>query len=287
MKKTFSIGLIQMQSGNRPAKNLAEARRRIARVAKHGAQIICLPELFLTEYFCQSKSKKPFLLAEPIPGGSTIKALQATAREHKVVIITSLYEREITKGKAHFYNTAVVIDADGRLKGKYRKLHIPDDLKNYYGETLYFEPGNLPIRSVKTRFGRVAALICWDQWFPEAARLAALSGAEIIFYPTAIGMQMKDRYGVNNVEHEAWHVIQRSHAIANTVFVAACNRVGRDQHLRFWGSSFVADPYGRVLAEASSTKEGDLIVTCDRSLVRQMRSDWPFLKSRKLKVDYR
>lgn len=268
-----------MHCGANPEENFACATERIKKLARRGAQIIALPELFLSEYFCQTKNKKFFSLAEAVPGRWT-KRLGELAKENEVVLITSLYEKAASE---KLFNTAVVIDADGRLAGKYRKMHIPDDLKNYYGEAFYFEKGDLGFRVFKTKYGRVAAMVCWDQWFPEGARAAAAKGAQILFYPTAIGYQLKDKYGVNEAEHEAWQIIQRSHAIANNVFVAAVNRVGRDQHLNFWGTSFVADPYGQVLAKAPVDREVDLLVKCDLSLIPHMRRDWPFLDARRIK----
>lgn len=281
MGKTVSVGLIQMHCGMDPEKNFSNAARRVRALARRGAQIICLPELFLTEYFCQTKNKKFFKYAKPMPW--LIKnALGKMAKENKVVIITSVYERAGKK----FFNTAVVIGEDGRLKGKYRKMHIPDDLKNHYGEQFYFEKGNLGFRAIKTRFVCAGPMICWDQWFPEGARACAAKGAQILFYPTAIGFPASSAghsRAVSEAEHEAWQIIQRSHAIANNVFVVAVNRVGRDNHLDFWGSSFACDPYGRVLAQAPVDKETDLLVKCDLSLIKQMRADWPFLASRRIK----
>ena len=280
MSQRVTIGLVQMKSAASIAANLARAESRVRSLAKRGAQIIALPELFLTPYFCQTKDKKFFGLAEPVPGPS-VRALQDIARRNKVVLTTSVFEKG-ERGKC--YNTAVVIDTDGKLRGTYRKMHIPDDPENFYGEAYYFTPGNLGVRVFKTRFAKIATLICWDQWFPEGARVAAAKGAQIIFYPTAIGYQLKAKSGINEAEHEAWQVIQRAHAIANTVFVAACNRVGLEHRLRFWGTSFVADPYGRVLAQACTEKEEDVLVPCDLGVIDQMRKDWPFLAARKIGV---
>lgn len=278
MSQRVTIGLVQIRCGLKPQQNLAQAVIRIGRIARRGAHIVALPELFLTPYFCQRRDKKFFALAEPIPGPTT-KVLQTVAAARQVVVTTSIFERA---GRGKFYNTAVVIDADGTLRGTYRKMHIPDDPKHYYGEAYYFMPGNLGVRVFRTRYAKIATLICWDQWFPEGARLAAAQGAQIIFYPTAIGFQLTIAPGINAAEHEAWQVIQRSHAIANTVFVAAVNRVGLDQHLRFWGTSFVSDPYGRVISRASTNREEDLVVSCDLRLISQMRKDWPFLEARRI-----
>lgn len=277
---TIRIGLVQMHSGPDIEDNLQRAFAHVGTLAKRGAKIVALPELFATPYFCQTRNPRLLGLAEPI-GGPTTRLLQAMARRHRVVLTTSVYES--ARGKR--YNTAVVIERDGRLLGTYRKMHIPDDPDNYYSEAYYFSPGDLGVRVFKTKVATIAPLICWDQWFPEGARLAAVAGAQIIIYPTAIGYQLKARPGVNQAEHEAWQTIQRAHAIANGVFVAAVNRVGLDAHLRFWGTSFVADPYGRVLARASVSREQDLLVPCDLSLISQMRKDWPLLASRRVKVE--
>lgn len=273
MRKTVKVGIVQMHCIPVPNENLVHGLQRIRKLAQKGAQVICLPELFLTEYFCQTENKKFFKFAEKIPGGPTVNALSIAAKELKVVIVTSIYE----KAENGLFNTAVVIDADGRLAGKYRKVHIPDDLKNYYGEKFYFKKGDLGFKSVKTKYLNVGPLICWDQWFPEGARATAKLGAEILIYPTAIGFQLKDKHNVNEAEHEAWQIIQRSHAIANNVFVVAANRVGREHNLNFWGSSFVCDPFGRILVQGPVDKEADLIAECDLSLIPLMRDDWPFL----------
>lgn len=275
-KRTVKVGVIQMHSLPSPEKNLASGLRRIYKLAKKGAQIICLPELFKTEYFCQTENAKFFDFAEKIPGGETFKALAAAAKDLNIVIVTSLYEKA---ADGRLFNTAVVIDADGRLAGKYRKIHVPDDLKNYYGEAFYFEKGEMGAKVFKTKYAKIGPMVCWDQWFPEGARAAARKGAEILIYPTAIGFQLADKYGVAQAEREAWQIIQRSHAIANNLFVVACNRVGREHNLNFWGTSFVADPYGRFIKKASVDKEEDFIAQCELSLISQTRSDWPFLQN--------
>ena len=275
MSKIVKVGLIQMNCSANRGQNLKRAVLRIENLARRGAQIVCMPELFLGEYFCQTKNKKFRDLAQPVPGTATT-VLGEIAKKHKVVIIASLYERS-RGGK--FFNTAAVIDADGKYLGKYRKMHIPDDFKNYYGEAFYFEKGDIGIKVFKTKYAAIAPMVCWDQWFPEGARIAALKGAQILFYPTAIGFQIKDKYGVNKTELEAWQTIQRSHAIANNVFVAAVNRVGVEHKLKFWGTSFTSDPYGRIIAKAPSNREADLVVNCDLSLISQTRSDWPFLEN--------
>lgn len=283
----IKIGLSQMSSDKKPEKNLEKARINIQELAKKGAQIICLPELFLTTYFCQTKNKTFFDLAETVPGPAT-KALGEIAKKNKVIIITSVYEKtlrakpDIKKPKG-FFNTGIIINQDGKLLGKYRKMHIPDDLKNYYGEAHYFEPG-VGFKVFQTPLAKISVMVCWDQWFPEGARVCAAKGAQIIFYPTAIGYQLQDKFGQNSAEHEAWQTIQRSHAIANNVFVVAVNRVGQEDNLCFWGTSFVSDPYGRIIAKASKDKEENVIVECDLSLISQMRTDWPFLKARRIKI---
>lgn len=278
MRNTVKVGLIQMKCSQNIDENLKHAIIRIKHISKRGAHIICLPELFLTQYFCQTANRKFFQWAEGVPDGPTTKILSEISKRTRSVIIASLFEKDRNK---KYFNTAIVIDVDGRFVGKYRKMHIPDDLKHYYGESYYFEKGNLGFRSFKTRYAKVGVLVCWDQWYPEAARILASQGAQIIFYPTAIGFQPKDPTGVNKAEHTAWQIIQQSHAIANNIFVASCNRVGRERHINFWGCSFVCDPYGRILEKAPRNREADVIVNCDLSLISQMRKDWPFLKERR------
>ena len=275
------VGLVQMKSGPSAEKNLQRAVASIKKLAKRGADIVCLPELFLTPYFCQTFDRKNFKLAETVPGPTT-RALGAATKAAGVTVIASVFE-QTTQGR--YFNAAVVLNEHGKLIGKYRKMHIPDDLKNYYGEAHYFEPGNLGFRSFKTRRCSIGTLICWDQWFPEGARATAAKGAQILFYPTAIGWQPKERLGIKEAEHEAWQVMQRAHAIANNIFVVAVNRVGLDNKLTFWGTSFVSDPYGRVIAKAPSNREADLLVVCDLSLIPSMRHDWPFLEARRIKVE--
>jgi N-carbamoylputrescine amidase len=276
----FRVGLIQMACSLDPAENLAKAEWRIREAAGRGAQIICLQELFRSQYFCREEDTRLFDLAESIPGPSS-DALSQLARELNVVIVGSLFER---RAAGVYHNTAVVIDASGALLGLYRKMHIPDD--PLYLEKFYFTPGDLGFRNFDTRYGRVAALVCWDQWYPEAARLAALGGADILFYPTAIGWHPAEKAQHGAAQHDAWRTIQRSHAIANGVYVAAVNRVGfegpPDCGLEFWGASFVADPFGRMLAEASHDNEEILIVECDRRQMEEVRRNWPFLRDRRI-----
>jgi N-carbamoylputrescine amidase len=276
----FRLGLIQMACGRDPNENLAKAEWRIRQAAAQGAQIVCLQELFRSEYFCREENPAWFDLAESIPGPTT-EALGRLARELGVAIVGSVFER---RAAGLYHNTAVVIDADGSLVGIYRKMHIPDD--PLYYEKYYFTPGDLGVRSFDTRFARVAPLVCWDQWYPEAARLAALGGAQVLCYPTAIGWHPAERAQVGAAQHDAWRTIQRSHAIANGVYVASINRVAHegplDGGLDFWGGSFVADPFGKVLAEASHDCEEILVVECDPRRQEEVRRNWPFLRDRRI-----
>jgi N-carbamoylputrescine amidase len=275
-KKQVSLGLIQMSAGDDVAANLAKALERISSAAKNGAQIICLQELFRSRYFCQSEHARNFKLAEPIPGATT-EALGDLARQREVVIIASIFEK---RSAGVYHNTAVVIDADGSIAGKYRKMHIPDD--PLYYEKFYFTPGDLGFPSFETRYARVAALVCWDQWFPEGARLAALGGAEILFYPTAIGWIPNEPKGVAENQRAAWQLIQRSHAVANGIFVAAVNRVGREGKIKFWGQSFVAGPLGEIVAQAGGNREEILLARCDLRNIEETRQSWPFLRDRRI-----
>lgn len=276
----FRVGLIQMACSKDPNENLAKAEWRIREAAGRGAQIISLQELFRSQYFCREENAELFDLAEPVPG-PTSEAFTKIAGELGVVIIGSIFERR-TAGVYH--NTALVIDADGTLLGKYRKMHIPDD--PLYFEKYYFTPGDLGFRCFDTRYARVAALVCWDQWYPEAARLAALGGAQVLFYPTAIGWHPSEKAQYGEAQHDAWRTIQRAHAIANGLYVASVNRVGYEgppEHgLEFWGGSFVSDPFGVVLAEGSHDQEETLIVECDPRRIEDVRRNWPFLRDRRI-----
>jgi N-carbamoylputrescine amidase len=276
----FVLGLIQMACDTDPAVNLDRAETRIREAAQRGAQIICLQELFRSQYFCREEDARLFDLAETIPGPSTDR-LGPLAKELGVVIVASLFEK---RAVGLYHNTAVIIDADGTLLGLYRKMHIPDD--PLFFEKFYFTPGDLGFRAFDTKFGRIATLVCWDQWYPEAARLAALTGANILFYPTAIGWHPAEKAEFGAAQHDAWKTIQRSHAIANGIYVAAANRVGfegpADRGLEFWGASFVSDPFGRVLAEASHDREEILIVECDPRQMEEVRRNWPFLRDRRI-----
>jgi N-carbamoylputrescine amidase len=277
---TFTLGLIQMRCETSSALNLEKAVAAVHKAAAAGAQIICLPELFRSPYFCQRQDPALFDLAEPIPGPST-ERLSKAARETGSVVVGSLFER---RAPGVYHNTAVVFDADGSLLGLYRKMHIPDD--PLYYEKYYFTPGDIGFRAFDTHFGRVGVLVCWDQWFPEGARLTALHGAEVLLYPTAIGWHPREKDEVGESQREAWELIQRSHAVANGVFVAAVNRVGHegpdDGGIEFWGSSFVSDPFGVVLGQASEVDAGVVIVPCDHRRLEDVRRNWPFLRDRRI-----
>jgi N-carbamoylputrescine amidase len=275
------LGLIQTRCSPDPRENFARTAAKICQAARQGARLICTQELFRSQYFCQSENHDYFKLAEPIPGPSTA-ALQKLARRHAAVIIASLFEK---RAAGLYHNTAVVIDAGGRLLGLYRKMHVPDD--PLYHEKFYFAPGDLGFRAWPTRRGKIGVCVCWDQWYPEAARLTALRGAEILFYPTAIGWHPSEKaeHGVH--QHAAWEIIQRSHAIANGCFVAAVNRVGLERPaggagLEFWGGSFVAAPSGQVLARAPADREEILLVPVDLGQVDLARTHWPFLRDRRV-----
>ncbi len=277
-KNKVTIGLIQMKAASSPEANLEKAVQKVREAAGKGAQIISLQELFRTHYFPQIKTTRHFELAEAIPGPTT-KIFSQLARKLKTALIIPIFEKHSEKV---YYNTAVVINTGGELVGKYRKMHLPNDPCFY--EKFYFKKGNLKFESFKTKFGKIGILICWDQWFPEAARLVALSGAKILFYPTAIGWSSKEPKKTRTKEKNAWEIIQRSHAIANGVYVAAVNRVGRENQLTFWGNSFVAGPFGEVVARASGNQEKVLIAECDLSRINQVRKVWPFLKERRTDV---
>jgi len=278
--RRIRLGLVQMRCGEDPAANFEKAVAGVREAARQGAQIVCLPELFRSQYFCQREDHDFFRLAEPVPGPST-ERLGALAGELGVVIIASLFEK---RAEGLYHNTAAVLDADGSYLGKYRKMHIPDDPQFY--EKFYFTPGDLGFRSWDTRFGRIGVLVCWDQWYPEAARLTALSGAQILFYPTAIGWHPTEKVEHGEQQRSAWETIQRSHAIANGVYICSVNRVGHEGEpapggLEFWGRSFVADPGGRILVQAG---EDAAVLTADVDLgkVDVSRTHWPFLRDRRI-----
>ncbi len=273
------IGLLQRRCSLDPQENLSGTVAAIRQAAGRGAQIICTQELFRSQYFCREENHDRFDLAESIPGAST-EVLGDLAREMGVVILASLFER---RAAGLYHNTAAIIDADGSLLGIYRKMHIPDD--PLYYEKFYFTPGDLGFPNFDTRFGRIGVLVCWDQWYPEGARLSSLRGANILFYPTAIGWHPAEKDEFGAAQLDAWRTIQRSHAIANGVFVAAVNRVGfegpEQSGIEFWGSSFVADPFGQVLAQASTDEEETLVVECDLHRMEEVRRNWPFLRDRR------
>jgi N-carbamoylputrescine amidase len=278
--KQVTIGLLQSACSSDPESNMKQTLAAAKRAAKKGAQIICTQELFRSQYFCQTEDHKNFGLAEPIPGPST-RAFQKLAREHKVVIIASLFEK---RAAGLYHNTAVVIDADGSFLGAYRKMHIPDD--PLYYEKFYFTPGDLGFRAWQTRYGKIGVLVCWDQWYPEAARLTAMQGAEILFYPTAIGWHPSEKAEHGHQQHSAWETIQRAHGIANGCYVAVPNRIGREKlsgdGIEFWGQSFVAGTSGEILAKASANNEEILMARLDLSKVDTTRTHWPFLRDRRI-----
>jgi N-carbamoylputrescine amidase len=268
------VGLVQMPSSPDPKANLERAARHVEKAAKSGARIVCLPELFRTPYFCQTEDAANFAFAEPVPGPTT-KALADVAKRAKAVVVTSVFEK---RAAGLFHNTAVVLDADGRLAGTYRKMHVPEDPRFY--EKFYFAPGDQGFRAFDTAAGRIGVLVCWDQWYPEAARLTALQGASILFYPTTIGTWTGEA-DLEGEQHDAWRTVQRAHAIANGVFVVATNRVGTEDELRFWGGSFVTRPNGVVAKEAGDGEEV-LVVPCDLSEIDRARQGWPFLRDRRI-----
>jgi len=285
--RRYKVGLVQMKMGSDPEANFASAVEHIREAAQRGANVVCLPELFRTQYFCQREELALFDLSEAIPGPSTA-ALSALASELKVTIVASLFER---RAPGLYHNTAVTVDADGSLAGVYRKMHIPDD--PLYYEKYYFTPGDLGFQATNTAFGRIGTLVCWDQWYPEGARLTALKGAEILFYPTAIGWHPAEKEEFGAAQYDAWQTIQRAHAIANGVYVAGVNRVGHENGdilgnrapgpgIEFWGGSFLADPFGRILAKASHDREEILIGEVDLGLIEETRRNWPFLRDRRI-----
>lgn len=283
MSKPFTIGLIQMRMSEDVNANLAKACRMLEDAASKGVQVACLPELFRSPYFCKTEDAAIFDLAEDIPGNTT-KILADIAKQNGIAIIASLFERR-TAGIYH--NTSVVFDADGEQAGMYRKMHIPDD--PLYYEKYYFTPGDLGFKAFDTKFGKLGQLVCWDQWYPEAARLTAMQGAHVLFYPTAIGWHPAEKAEFGVAQADAWETVQRGHAIANGVYVAACNRVGYEPSpgnqgngIEFFGNSFIADPFGRIIAKASSDKEEIIIAVCDPELQEDTRRNWPFFRDRRI-----
>jgi N-carbamoylputrescine amidase len=283
----YRVGLVQMSATADPERNLAHAIEMVREAAGKGAQIVCLPELFQTQYFCQREDAALFDLAETIPGPTTVK-LSALAKELSIVLIASLFEK---RALGVYHNTAVMFDKDGSQLGLYRKMHIPDD--PLYYEKYYFTPGDLGFRAFDTAVGRVGTLVCWDQWYPEGARLTALQGAHLLFYPTAIGWHPAEKQEFGEAQYDAWRTIQRAHAIANGVYVAVVNRAGFEtgdirgnaasgQGLEFWGGSFLCDPFGRVIAQASHDQEEILIGEVDLRALEDIRRNWPFLRDRRI-----
>ncbi len=287
MLERFNVGLIQISCGPDPDENLRRAADFVRDAAGRGAQVVCLPELFRTQYFCQREDAALFDLAEPVPGPTT-QALAEVARKAKVAVIASVFEK---RARGVYHNTAAVLDSDGTLKGLYRKMHIPDD--PLYYEKFYFTPGDLGFKVFDTQVARLGTLVCWDQWYPEGARLTALQGANVLFYPTAIGWHPAEKQEFGKAQHDAWRTIQRSHAIANGVYVAVVNRVGHETGnirgqsapgpgLEFWGGSFLCDAFGTVIAEGSHEKEEVLVGEVDLKKLEEVRRNWPFLRDRRV-----
>jgi N-carbamoylputrescine amidase len=278
--KLVKVGLLQTSCSPDPAANLRKTLAAAERAAKQGAQIICTQELFRSQYFCQSEEHRYFELAEPIPGPTT-KAFQTLAKARRVVVIASLFEK---RAAGLYHNTAIIIDADGSLLGRYRKMHIPDD--PLYYEKFYFTPGDLGFRAWQTRYAKIGVLVCWDQWFPEAARLTALQGAQILFYPTAIGWHQSEKKEQGERQHSAWETVQRGHAIANGCYVVVPNRIGHERlagdGIEFWGQSFVAGTSGEILARASVDQEEVVVVPLKLGQVDTTRTHWPFLRDRRI-----
>ena len=286
-ERNFTIGIVQMSCGPDPAENMDRAIRHVRDAAKQGAELICLPELFQTQYFCQREDIALFELAEPIPGPAT-QRLAELARELKITLIASLFER---RAPGLYHNTAAILDRDGDLLGIYRKMHIPDD--PLYYEKYYFTPGDLGFKAFEADFGKFGTLVCWDQWYPEGARITAAQGANVLFYPTAIGWHPDEKAQCGESQYDAWRTIQRAHAIANGVYVAAVNRVGFEtgnihgnqatgKGLEFWGGSFIADPFGQIVAEAPHDKEAILLAEIDLHRIEDVRRNWPFWRDRRI-----
>ena len=271
------LGLIQLTAEDTPAANIRKTIPRIEEAAAKGAKIIGLQEMFTTKYFCVTQDPKNFDLAEPIETGPSVTELAKVAKRLGVVIVAPLFE---ARGSEVYHNTAAVIDADGSVLGKYRKMHIPQDPG--FEEKFYFTPGDLGFRTWKTAHGNIGVLICWDQWYPEAARLTALGGAQILFYPTAIGWLPEEKAALGKAQHNAWETVQRGHGVANGCYVAATNRVGTEGRTQFWGQSFVSDPYGEIVARASVEKEEVLLADCDLARQREFRRIWPFFRDRRI-----
>ncbi len=280
MESPFRVGLVQMTCSTDADENLAKAEQKVRDAASQGAQVVCLQELFRSQYFCRTENADLFDLAEPIPGPST-ERLGKVAKDAGVVVVASLFEK---RAAGLYHNTAAIIGADGELQGIYRKMHIPDD-PSYY-EKFYFTPGDLGFLNFDTRYGRIGVQVCWDQWYPEGARATAMLGASVLFYPTAIGWHPHEKAQYGEDQLSAWQTIQRGHAIANGVYVAAVNRVGfegsTDNGLEFWGTTFVADPFGKVIAQGSRDKEEILVVEIHPKRCDEVRRNWPFFRDRRI-----
>ncbi len=281
-QQTFRVGLVQMAMSADPDENVRKAAARVREAAARGAEVVCLPELYRSPYFCQREDAALFDLAEPVPGPST-ERLSDVARKAGVAVVVPVFEK---RAPGLYHNSAVVLDADGRTAGLYRKMHVPDDPAFY--EKFYFTPGDLGFQAVETRFGKIGTLICWDQWYPEGARLTALRGAAVLFYPTAIGWHPGEKAQLGPQQRDAWRTVQRGHAIANGCYVAAVNRVGHEPGppggagLEFWGTSFLCDPFGVVVAEASIDREEILVGEVDLARIEEVRRGWPFLRDRRI-----
>jgi N-carbamoylputrescine amidase len=278
----FNAGLIQIGLSKNPEDNLKKAVSWINKAAKQGAQVICLPELFRSQYFCQKEDIKNFELAETIPG-STTEAIGKAAKKNKVAVVTSIFEK---RAPGIYHNSVALINTGGEIEGIYRKMHIPDDPAYY--EKFYFTPGDLGYKSFNTKYGNIGTLVCWDQWYPEGARLTALKGASILFYPTAIGWHPHEKKSEGKAQFDSWQTVQRGHAIANGVYVAACNRIGLEKQskdsagIEFWGSSFISDPQGVIIAQASDDKEEIIIAEVNLERIEYIRRNWPFLRDRRI-----
>jgi N-carbamoylputrescine amidase len=281
-KNGFTVGLLQLGFSADVNENLKKAVSWVDKAAKKGAQVVCLPELFRTQYFCQKEDVSIFELAETIPGSST-EAMKKAAKKNKVVIVVPIFEK---RAPGVYHNSAVIINSDGKVAGLYRKMHIPDDPAFY--EKFYFTPGDLGFKSFDTNYGKIGTLICWDQWYPEGARLTALQGASILFYPTAIGWHPHEKEKYGKAQFESWQTVQRGHAIANGVYLAAVNRIGHEitvpgtPGLEFWGSSFICDPQGVILAQGSLDKEEVVMAKIDLNHLEDIRRNWPFLRDRRI-----
>ncbi|VTR97485.1 carbon-nitrogen hydrolase [Tuwongella immobilis] len=282
---SFTLGLVQMRMSTEKSANLQAAMQHVRTAAARGAQIICLPELFLTPYFCQSEDCNVFDLAEPIPGETT-QQLGALARELKIVLIASLFERRMP---GVYHNTAVIFDVTGDIAGIYRKMHIPDD--PLYYEKYYFTPGDLGFKAIPTHYAKIGVLVCWDQWYPEGARLTALAGAEVLLYPTAIGWHPKEKAQYGVAQHQAWEISQRGHAVANGIYVAGINRIGHEPSppgatspdgIEFWGQTFLSDPQGGIIHRASVDQEEIIVLPCERRKMEDVRRNWPFFRDRRI-----